>query len=144
MANHPNDQDLYADLKCQHTRARSQCCDARNQDAVKSSLVCDSVFIRQPHGHIIHVAEEDLAAIERYYREEIPKDKDYRRRDLLTLLNNWNGEVDRARARLPKIRAAMKQQPIEMPIVDPVKEADFQKRLKEWQANGRPLGQFPT
>lgn len=39
---------------------------------------------------------DDLSLIERYYRAEI-KDQDYRRRDLQTLLNNWKGEVDRAR-----------------------------------------------
>lgn len=51
---------------------------------------------------IMPIAEEDLAVIERYYGETIPKDKDYRRRDLVTLLNNWTGEVDRARLRMPK------------------------------------------
>jgi hypothetical protein len=43
------------------------------------------------------IPEEDLAAVERYYSARIPKDEDYRRHDLPTLLNNWNGEVDRAR-----------------------------------------------
>lgn len=45
----------------------------------------------------IHPA--DLAAVECYYAESIPQDRDYRRRDLLTLLNHWPGEVDRAGAR---------------------------------------------
>jgi hypothetical protein len=44
------------------------------------------------------VAQEDFELIQRYYTATHPKDKDYRRKDLLTLLNNWNGEVDRARA----------------------------------------------
>jgi hypothetical protein len=43
------------------------------------------------------VSEEDLSLIEAYYTAAILPDKDIRRRDLLTLLNNWPGEVDRAR-----------------------------------------------
>ncbi len=42
-------------------------------------------------------AEEDLSALERYYTATIQPAKDYRRRDLITLLNNFNGEIDRAR-----------------------------------------------
>lgn len=41
--------------------------------------------------------ESDLVSIERYYLAEHESDKDYRRRDVLTLLNNWTGELDRAR-----------------------------------------------
>ena len=40
---------------------------------------------------------EDLAIMERYYTAKIKKD-DYRRRDIGTLLNNWTGELDRARS----------------------------------------------
>jgi hypothetical protein len=43
------------------------------------------------------VDESDLAILERYYTERIPKAEDFRRHDLQTLLNNFNGEVDRAR-----------------------------------------------
>lgn len=39
----------------------------------------------------------DIALLASYYTAEIPKQWDYRRRDLLTLLNNWPGELDRAR-----------------------------------------------
>lgn len=42
--------------------------------------------------------ENDLLLIERYYAAEIAPAEDIRRRDLLTLLNHWPGEVDRARA----------------------------------------------
>lgn len=46
----------------------------------------------------VHIEEEDLVVLERYYRARIPAGKtDYRRRDLPTLLNNFSGEVDRAR-----------------------------------------------
>jgi uncharacterized protein YdaU (DUF1376 family) len=43
------------------------------------------------------IPEDDLLAVEKYYGAKIPEGKDYRRRDLCTLLNNWAGEVDRAR-----------------------------------------------
>ena len=42
------------------------------------------------------ISAEDMAIMEEYYGALIPKD-DYRRHDLLTCLNNWPGEVDRAR-----------------------------------------------
>jgi len=41
--------------------------------------------------------EEDLQLLEKFYFAEIPKDRDYRRTSLQTLLNNWNGEIDKAR-----------------------------------------------
>lgn len=43
-------------------------------------------------------AEEDISLIEEYYSAEIESSSDIRRRDVQTLLNNWPGEVDRARA----------------------------------------------
>ena len=43
------------------------------------------------------VAEEDLKVLEAYYSASIPDDVNYRRRSLGTLLNNFAGEVDRAR-----------------------------------------------
>jgi hypothetical protein len=43
------------------------------------------------------IPEEDLKIVETYYRMQFPEGKDYRRRDLQTLLNNFRGEVDRAR-----------------------------------------------
>lgn len=39
---------------------------------------------------------DDLSLMEDYYKAPMPPDADYRRRDLLTCLNNWQGEVDRA------------------------------------------------
>lgn len=51
---------------------------------------------------------DDLEMIERYYISERRKgEKGIQRRDLATFLNNWNGELDRARewnARRPSIR----------------------------------------
>ncbi len=41
---------------------------------------------------------DDLALVVRYYQATHPPEKDIRRRDLYTLLNNFSGEVDRARA----------------------------------------------
>jgi len=44
----------------------------------------------------IETSDEDTALLDAYYSAEIPSG-DYRRKDVLTLLNNWQGEVDRAR-----------------------------------------------
>ena len=46
--------------------------------------------IGEPH-------EDELQLLEEFYNAVIPEEKDYRRTALLTLLNNWNGEVDKAR-----------------------------------------------
>jgi hypothetical protein len=44
------------------------------------------------------IPEEDLALIEKYYRiPPVDPQHDYHRRDLYSLLNNWTGELDRAR-----------------------------------------------
>lgn len=41
----------------------------------------------------LETPEEDILTLERYYGTDNP----YLRRDILTLLNNWNGEIDRAK-----------------------------------------------
>jgi len=46
------------------------------------------------------IEEEDLNLLERYFATRDP----YLRKDLGTLLNNFAGELDRARAKLPRIR----------------------------------------
>lgn len=43
------------------------------------------------------IEESDWKAIEGYYAHSFPEKQDFRRRDLLTLLNNFNGEIDRSR-----------------------------------------------
>lgn len=43
------------------------------------------------------ISGDDLATVERYYLAKHPPQSDYRRRDMITLLRNWNGELDRAR-----------------------------------------------
>lgn len=45
----------------------------------------------------VNPSPEEIALMGTYYLAHIAKDQDFRRRDLLTLLNNWNGELDRAR-----------------------------------------------
>lgn len=47
---------------------------------------------------LVPLGEDDLVLIERYYGAEVAPAEDIRRRDLLTLLNHWPGELDRARA----------------------------------------------
>lgn len=45
----------------------------------------------------ITIDAADIDILEIYYLAEIPRKENYRRRDLLTLLHNWTGEIDRAR-----------------------------------------------
>lgn len=40
---------------------------------------------------------EDVELMACYYTARIPSGQDFRRRDMVTLLNNWSGELDRAR-----------------------------------------------
>ncbi len=40
---------------------------------------------------------EDIGILDSYYSAEIQNKEDIRRRDIGTLLNNWTGEIDRAR-----------------------------------------------
>jgi hypothetical protein len=42
-------------------------------------------------------AEEELAMIERFYSADLPSETDYRRTTMQILLNNWTGELDKAR-----------------------------------------------
>lgn len=44
--------------------------------------------------------DAEIEGMECFYQASIPKSEDYRRHDLLTLLNNWSGELDRARTYL--------------------------------------------
>jgi len=45
-----------------------------------------------------HTPEDEIALLGEYYVADLPRDvKDIRRRDIVTLLNNWQGEIDRAR-----------------------------------------------
>ena len=46
----------------------------------------------------IDPSDKELTLLKNYYSGHFPKEKDYRRRNLQTLLNNWNSELDRARA----------------------------------------------
>lgn len=41
--------------------------------------------------------EDELTLLEKYYTAEINQNSDYRRKNIETLLNNWAGEIDRAR-----------------------------------------------
>ena len=43
-------------------------------------------------------SDKELTLIKNYYTAVFPEDKDYRRRKLQTLLNNRNGELDKAEA----------------------------------------------
>jgi len=45
----------------------------------------------------LHTTDDEFKVLDRYYSANIPISSDYRRRDVVTLLNNWSGEIDRAR-----------------------------------------------
>lgn len=79
-----------------------------------------------------NIPEEDLLAMEAYYAS----DCEYLRRDMLTLLNNWQGEVDRAheyisKSKKPQHRALQES-------IDPEGWRDF---LSE---NGQPYTAYKT
>lgn len=57
-----------------------------------------------------------------------------------SIKNPERGKPPRARTEQATKRY---EPPPSQPVADPVAEADFQRRLSEWQAAGRPLGEFP-
>lgn len=50
--------------------------------------------------------EKEIAGMEAYYTADIAPEQNIRRRDLITLLNNWTGELDRARDHYRKTHSA--------------------------------------
>jgi len=46
--------------------------------------------------------EDEIEVLERYFASEHPEIKPYRRRQVITLLNNWTGDLDKARAMLER------------------------------------------
>jgi hypothetical protein len=46
---------------------------------------------------IAPIDPEDMAILEKFYSANIAPDLDHRRTSIQTLLNNWNGEIDKAR-----------------------------------------------
>lgn len=55
--------------------------------SIEEAVALDQV---RPH-------QDDIADMLPFYSALIPKDQDFRRREIITLLNNWNGELDKAR-----------------------------------------------
>ena len=64
-----------------------------------------SVYEAEALEQIGGMKAEDLKLMERYYTARI-NERDIRRRDLPTLLNNWTSELDRARKYRPKRETA--------------------------------------
>ena len=46
----------------------------------------------------VNPSEEDIEEMLPFYSAIMPPGQDFRRREIITLLNNWNGELDKARA----------------------------------------------
>lgn len=52
---------------------------------------------KQSYQDIGTIPEDELALMEEFYAAEIPASEDFRRHNLATALNNWPGELDKAR-----------------------------------------------
>jgi len=61
-----------------------------------------------------HITNDDLTSVEEYYADSHPEwdGKDYRRRDLQTLLNNWSAEVDKAESWKAFSKQPAKEKPV--------------------------------
>ncbi len=46
----------------------------------------------------VNPSQDEIGGMALYYCAKLPDDSDYRRHNILTMLNNWSGELDRARA----------------------------------------------
>ena len=44
----------------------------------------------------VNPTEDELLVMRGFYEADIPKKEDIRRRDIITMLNNWTGEYDKA------------------------------------------------
>lgn len=80
---------------------------------------------------ILPLDKSEYKSIRSYYRATIDKREDFRRRDLLTLLNNWLSEVDRSSRRANTANGG---------IIKQIKEArpmpsDFEDFLTEFNPN---------
>lgn len=59
--------------------------------------------------HVVSAtSEQDWETLEWYYRQS-GEGFNFRRQSLATLLNNWNGEIERAHTAAPALRRAKKQ-----------------------------------
>jgi len=78
----------------------------------------------------IHIVEDELRLLEVFYGAHINKDRDTRRHSLETLMNNWNGEVDKARDYKPSVR---------MPLKKNISEPDWWEKQYEFWLGDRPI-----
>ena len=96
-----------------------------------------------------------------YYTARIPRTEDFRRRDLATLLNNWSGELDRARQFAAATKPGPPPKPVSRPaeVYDatveeivleaerrpPAEQADFWRTARDkWRDTPRPPGRRPV
>jgi hypothetical protein len=95
------------------------------------------------------VQDEDLAMVERYYKANWPPTtgKNHLRHDLATLINNWSGEVDRARIWCdahPMKKPPRKIIPIELPSERPPLSAEDQAGAEKFMTMYRQRKQAKT
>lgn len=70
---------------------------------------------------------DDLEVIERYYFVERKKENGIHRRDLYTFLNNFSGELDRARAWEQKNKKKIAPRYVQTNGARPVSDQEFQR-----------------
>ncbi len=83
---------------------------------------------------VVDTLPDEWAQLESYYSADIPTREDFRRRDLATLLNNWSGEVTRARDWCTKVGWRPTTQAATVPedwrrLLDIVIERDYGHQL---------------
>lgn len=80
---------------------------------------------------------ESMAVIAKHYTSERKKPQHYCRRDLLTFLNHFDGELDRARAAKPVASKALEwtdSTPKITVLPDPVKDEEIRQKAREQAA----------
>lgn len=85
-------------------------------------------------GKIGPLPADEMASMAAYYTAEIQDEENIRRRDVFTLLNNWPGEVDRARK---FCRQNPDAAPAQAPAPPPAPRVDRSK-FKAWLAEHYP------
>jgi hypothetical protein len=81
--------------------------------------------------------------LDRYFSWCKKKEKTPTVRGFRNWMKRAEPELKRAKAKAAGMKPIGFKSPAPLPI-DPVKHAEFLRKLNEWRANGRPLGAFPT
>jgi hypothetical protein len=96
----------------------------RRRESTPLSVAERKAFAKA-RGVIEATAEEDWVLLEEFYRA--PQEETFARKDLAALLNNWNGEIDRARGWKGRRGGSVAGVPVRAlaPVVEPVGWREF-------------------